>query len=134
MPVSLIKIIKGEPATSDTLTNELVMECPSCGEAYRLWSVWIPMVSDYERAATHDVSRWHRHGCTTRGTKKAKGEKVKRILTIEIEGPSVAPAVVNETKDKIPEGTRVRIVVCDHRSLWDNATWHGKVLRSSFTD
>jgi hypothetical protein len=87
------------------------------------------MVSDYERAATHDVSRWHR-----RGTKKAKGEKVKRILTIEIEGPSVAPVVVNEAKDKIPEGTPVRIVVCDPRSLWDNATWHGKVLRSSFTD
>jgi hypothetical protein len=80
------------------------------------------------------VSRWHRRGCTTRGTKKTKGEKVKRILTIEIEGLSVAPVVVNEAKDKIPEGTRVRIVVCDHRSLWDNATWHGKVLRSSFTD
>jgi hypothetical protein len=36
MAVSLTKIIDGKPAVSDSLTNELVMECPSCDQVYRL--------------------------------------------------------------------------------------------------
>jgi uncharacterized C2H2 Zn-finger protein len=36
MAVSLIKIVDGKPAVSDSLTNELVMECPSCDQVYRL--------------------------------------------------------------------------------------------------
>ena len=36
MTVTLTKIVDGKPAVSDTLTNEMVMECPLCDQVYRL--------------------------------------------------------------------------------------------------
>jgi uncharacterized C2H2 Zn-finger protein len=36
MDVTLTKMVDGKPAISDTLTNELVMECPSCDQVFRL--------------------------------------------------------------------------------------------------
>jgi hypothetical protein len=36
MAVTLTKMVDGKPAVTDTLTNELVMECPSCDQVYRL--------------------------------------------------------------------------------------------------
>jgi hypothetical protein len=36
MPVSLIKIIDGKPAVSDSLTNEQTVKCPLCEETFRL--------------------------------------------------------------------------------------------------
>ena len=35
MPVSLIKIIDGKPAVSDSLTNELTVKCPLCEQTFR---------------------------------------------------------------------------------------------------
>jgi hypothetical protein len=36
MAVSLIKIVDGKPAISDTLPNEQTVACPSCEQRFRL--------------------------------------------------------------------------------------------------
>jgi hypothetical protein len=35
MPVSLIKIIDGNPAVNDTATNEQTVKCPLCEQTFR---------------------------------------------------------------------------------------------------
>jgi hypothetical protein len=53
---------------------------------------------------------------------------VKKRFVIELEGPSTHPVVRNERKELPPAGTGIRVEVFDVNSIWDNATWYGKVV------
>ena len=49
MAVSLTKIVNGKPAISDPLSNEQIVKCPRCEQAYRL---------GYSDDEWHRLSAW----------------------------------------------------------------------------
>ena len=63
MPVTLIKIVDGTPAVSDTLENEQILQCALCDEVYRLgysdseWNRVKDWLTIAERAIREDHKR-----------------------------------------------------------------------------
>jgi hypothetical protein len=49
MPITLTKIVDGQPVISDTLTNEQTVTCPRCKQTYRL---------GYSDTEWHRVKDW----------------------------------------------------------------------------